>query len=153
MNSKVDLKSDLTVFLLQQNHPNSDIDKATANIKDVVNKIVIVEQHHEIKNHTIDTEWYGILYDNEEFQEDLLTALPVFMEFDYDYLVIYKRKIANNQMRVWIAPRFFRKHIVLRDDCMLPKKRVSSQRFKSEKMLDGWVTENEDIVQNANHAI
>lgn len=79
---------------------------------------------------------YGFIYDNEVMDESLMEALPVFIRHDWDVLVFLKKTKSNGDFKFFESPRIFRPYVEL-------NKLVPSPLWHYERVLDGWILEND----------
>ena len=80
----------------------------------------------------INVSWYGIMYDNEHLTQGLTFSLPYHLKTDFDVLQV----IRNDHGDMNQSPRFFRKHVVLPEESLMPSK---VQILKYSLLVDGWI--------------
>ena len=83
------------------------------------------------------TEYYILMHTSEKIEEGLRLAIPSFLPYGFDYLIFYKKQFVNNEMKLFFAPRLFKKTVTLAADSIYPK--VMTNHLKWEKVLDGWI--------------
>lgn len=127
----------MEIFIISQFLPVSQVDKVKASFKGVASRFTVVDSFFEINN--LDKEedgWYGVFYENEEIEDELLVALDSFFELTKaDVLVAFKRE----PNRITKCPRFFRSHVELKIDSLEPLDR----EIPHEIMLNGYIKEHD----------
>ncbi len=127
----------LTIFVLPYKK-NGDVQKLVNSFEPVPStkvRYVPVDNVSEINGYVKKTEWYGVFYENEYIEEKLAVALPTFFTVgDFDFLVVYKLL----KEKALFFPRFYKSKVYINDDLAPVFK-----GWKHEKILNGWVLENE----------
>lgn len=123
----------LTIYILQCGNP--DIRRCVESLKDIcINPIVTLQKDIETISKTCATPWFGYVFANEYFDLNLINAIPVFLNYNYDIIVLMGR-IWNEKQEKYImhqSPRIFKKGIEI--EGVLPKDYKTVTR-----VLDGWV--------------
>ena len=128
----------LDLFIIKAGQSNSDVEKTLESFSGSLFNCFIVDSVEEINGIKKISDWYGVFYDNEIITDKLLVALPVFFsESHADVLTAYRTDDENLNISS-IMPRFFRKEIVLRDDCV----NAIGDSLVYEKILNGWILNN-----------
>jgi len=85
-----------------------------------------------------------VFYDNEFIQPQLAESLQTFLRptANYSVLNVYKRDFGPDGSHAYIAPRFFKKHVLIKNDCLVPRE---STVVIAETALDGWVFSSKDV--------
>ena len=91
---------------------------------------------YKIHEHKVTTDWYGVIYTSEKFDDNLLEAIPVFLDCcPEEALIFYKRHTEEDGALVYSkAPRMFRKDIIIHYNLM-----PINPDVKFETVLDGWI--------------
>jgi len=122
----------LTLFILKSGDPNADYEKLINSFDHMTPDVVFVGDIRAI-NISKKQNWYIVMYDNEIIDQNLMEALPVYLEHSTsDVVVLFKR---NELDEVTTSPRLFRKDVCLREDCLLP----DDKGLKFDRALDGWI--------------
>jgi|GEM_PF-2044403 len=129
----------LDLFVISVHQPNSDFVEAVSSFNGRTHRMYTVENMSEINEIEKDSEWYGVIYDNELIQEELLEALPVFFEQSQADVLIAYRDNEDNLKPASMGPRFFRRDIMLRDDCLNV---AEEDGLVFDKILNGWILNN-----------
>uniref|UniRef100_A0A6M3IHJ8 Uncharacterized protein n=1 Tax=viral metagenome TaxID=1070528 RepID=A0A6M3IHJ8_9ZZZZ len=123
----------LTLFVLKSGAPDADADRAEKSFAEIALKMIRVDSLKDIYQHNIDTLWYGIIYDNEQADMLLQTALPVFLAYsNADVMILFKK---NSNGKASRAPRIFKQGIAVRTDCLLPVNEAAI----FDSVLNGWL--------------
>jgi len=127
----------LTIFILPHKK-NSDVRKLVNSFIPVpLTKVryVPVDNVAEINGYDKETEWFGVFYENEYIEEELAASLPTFFTMgDFSFLVVFKLL----KEKALFFPRFYKNKVYLNDDLS-----PAFNGWKFEKILNGWVLENE----------
>ena len=127
----------LSLYVLPCDNPDlHNPDRTVDSFGDVVNRAVILEHRRvsEIKEQLND--YYCFMYSSEVIDEELRESLPVFLKEDFDYLVLYSRRLVGSNHSFSISPRIFKAYIRLCNDIMLP---VGQEKMTFVKILNGWI--------------
>jgi hypothetical protein len=120
----------ITLFVVQSCADPKDPAETIRSFGSMASEIHQVASLGEINSTDRTNDWYAVMHDNERIDERLLEGLKVFVEYsDADALVLFKKGD-----RVFKSPRFFRRHITLQDNTLMPE-----QDVKFETVLNGWV--------------
>jgi len=126
----------LTIFVLPS-EKNGDVQKLVDSFKlvPVPIRYVVVDNVPDINGYDKKTPWFGVFYENEYIEERLAAALPAFFTLgNFDYLVVFKKL----KEAALFFPRFYKNKVFLNDDLS-----PFFMGWKHEKILNGWVLENE----------
>jgi len=94
--------------------------------------IFCVPNIQSISDHPVNSEWYGVIYDDEQIDEPLLEGLKVFVEVsDADMLILIKK----HDGKYYKCPRLFRREVELRTDTLLPVK----EGLEFDTVLNGYI--------------
>lgn len=88
-------------------------------------------------------DWFFVIYDDEQVEEALFRALSVYMQAESIDLFICMKRIIDKELktlRVFQAPRLFRRHIRPQADSLVPQ---DMDRICWSRALDGWIDEHE----------
>ena len=129
----------LDLFVISVHQPNSDFVEAVSSFKGRTHRMYTVDNMSEINEIEKDSEWYGVMYDNELIQEELLEALPVFFEQSQADVLIAYRGNDDNLKPASKGPRFFRGDIMLRCDCLNV---ADEEGLVFDTILNGWILNN-----------
>jgi len=129
----------LTLFIVNSDSRNADRKKTIASFKDVTQGIETVWNLKDVNKIRKNNPWYGVIYDDEYIEGALAVSLNTFFNSDADVLVVFK-KVMTDELHITKAPRFFRKHIILQEDSLLPKE---PEDAKFETILNGWILSND----------
>jgi hypothetical protein len=134
----------LALYLLPGDRPDMDnFDRARASLLEKVGSFVYILSHRDdlAKVKTPEVEWWGFLFGNEWFDEDLSKALHVHLRYNKaDCLTLFKDVITSEgERKAFMATRLFR-------TCAVPVLGVESYKnyqneLTFEKVLDGWLME------------
>ena len=125
----------LTLFILKSGKEYADAALTLASFgSGLVVETVKPASLADIQGHAITTPWYCVMHDNEQLDIMLQRSLLIFLTYsDADVLICYKKEREFNSTR---APRFFKKHVKIRADCLLPQDEGS---VKFDTILNGWI--------------
>jgi hypothetical protein len=82
----------------------------------------------------VEVDWKVFVYSDEFFSDGIIESLPLYLQSDFDILVLYK--ISLDKQRFFLCPRVFRSKVPLRNDSLAP---VSFEGFKTTRILDGFL--------------
>ena len=125
----------LTLFILKSGKEYADAALTLASfgnglVVETVKPVTLADIHA----HEITTPWYCVMHDNEQLDIMLQRSLLIFLTYsDADVLICYKKEREFNSTR---SPRFFKKHVKIRTDCLLPQDEGS---VKFDTILNGWI--------------
>uniref|UniRef100_A0A6M3LGY6 Uncharacterized protein n=1 Tax=viral metagenome TaxID=1070528 RepID=A0A6M3LGY6_9ZZZZ len=128
----------LTLFILKSGKEHADAAATLASfgnglVSETVKPPALVDIHAYLA-FGITTPWYCVMHDNEQLDIMLQRSLLIFLTYtDADVLICYKKEREFNSTR---APRFFKKHVKIRADCLLPQDEGS---VKFDTILNGWI--------------
>jgi len=126
----------ITLFVVQSCADAKDPKVSIDSFEGLEGEVHLVETLDEINGTERKHNWYGVIYDDEHIDEQLLEGLKVFIEHtDADALVLYRMKGGDKASR---SPRLFRRHITLEEGSLMPEGEV-----KFETVLNGWVLSND----------
>lgn len=91
-------------------------------------------------NADIGSEWFFLIYDNEQVDPALCRALPVYEASAFELFICIKRFVENGGMRVFEAPRLFRSHLRPQADSLMPE---NTAGIRWTRALDGWIESHE----------
>lgn len=92
--------------------------------------------------HVSETQWWGLIYGNEWFDPALAKALTVYLTCaPFDCLVLFKRVKVNDVERFYVEPRIFKSSRIE------PKIKPSIDDLSMTKVLDGFILEDDRIVE------
>lgn len=134
----------LALFLLPGDRADMDnFDRARTSLSDKIESYIYILSHRDdlVKMRTPETEWWGFLFGNEWFDEDLSKALHIHLRYNKaDCLTLFKNvTTAEGEKKAFVATRIFR-------TCAVPTLGVESYKnyqdeLTFEKVLDGWLME------------
>jgi len=117
--------------------------KAITSFRDMPHEIFRVKNYFEINKKEKTAPWYGVIYDNEYIEEELYASLEYFFKLcTADVLVIMKKIQDEGELRVFKSPRFFRQHVRLQENSLLP----TDNDLQFETILNGWILDDPDSV-------
>jgi len=87
----------------------------------------------------VETDYFAVFYTAEKLEQELVDALPVFLAYGYDVLILWKKIWDDDKLRFFKIPRIFKRGVSLDDACI---NAASWDGLNHEVVLDGWVTEN-----------
>lgn len=131
----------ISLYIIPSGEKNGDREKTARSFLNTkgapfYKRIVDVENVDHIidvrKKSGDDAEWYCVMYDNEHITKGVQFALPVYLISDSDVLILIK----NESGYFTQSPRFFKKHVKLRNESLLP---TEDQDLKYTRIMDGWV--------------
>jgi len=128
----------LDLFVLGEHQPNTGFVDAVSSFNGRTNSVYSVKNMSEINRIEKESDWYGVLYDDELISKELLEALPVFFEGTHADVLIAYRADKENFKAASMGPRFFRKSVVLRKDCL----NAERKGLVYDKILNGWILSN-----------
>ena len=131
----------LTLFIVNSDSQHADRAKTEASFGDIPQHIVPVWNFKDINTTQKNTEWYGVIYDDEYIEDALKVSLNIFFESDADVLIVYRKELTD-ELHITKAPRFFRKHVLLQEESLLPQEIVYGigvNLLKFETILNGWI--------------
>ncbi len=129
----------LDVFVINVHQPNSSFVEAVSSFNGRINRMYAVDTMADINNIAKESEWYGVLYDNETIEDQLLEALPVFFEQSKADVLIAYRGNNDNIKPESMGPRFFRRDVVLSNLCLDVE---DEEGLVFDKILNGWILNN-----------
>ena len=133
-------KDCLTLFLKASNSPVADSKKTLDSLKHEsfdLKEIVLIDKFKNIVYDKIGTEWYLILHDDEQLDEQLLEAVPVLLNEDRINVFSFYKK--NHLGEYSICPRLFRKNIKISPLHLFPE----NEREPITNVLNGFVVEHD----------
>lgn len=138
----------MILFIIKSGKRNASIPVLRASFIDddgdsLFSEVVEVGNINAINDYGKTVDWYGVLYDNEKCSIGLMDSLPIYFEYGttgenpkpIEYLVVHRK---DKMMKIFTAPRFFRKHVVLQENSLMP---INPESLKFEAPLDGWILE------------
>jgi len=128
----------LTLFIVNSDSRYADRERTRASFENIAQDIVPVWNFRDINSIQKVAPWYGVIYDDEYIEDPLRVSLNTFFESDVDVLIVYKKELTD-ELHITKSPRFFRKHIILQEDSLLPK----AEDVKFETILNGWILSND----------
>lgn len=124
----------LTLFILKSGDPKADSNALLKSFNHMAPDIVFAGSIKVISDFPdMRTKWYIVMYDNEKLDQNLMEALPVYLEHSKSDVVVMFKIDENDE--VTTAPRLFRKDVILRENCLLPR----DKSLKFDRALDGWI--------------
>ena len=129
----------LDLFVIGGHQPNSDFVRAVTSFNGRIHRMYSVDNMSEINRIEKESEWYGVIYDNETIQEELLEALPVFFEQSKADVLIAYRGNDDNSKPASKGPRFFREGVILSDKHLNVD---DEEGLVFDTILNGWVLNN-----------
>jgi len=125
----------LDLFIIDAYQKNSQPIETVISFQGRLSRFFIVSCFEEINEIEKKEDWYGVFYDDEVISEELLFSLELFFAHKgHDVLVALKKDITGN--RISKSPRFFKKELTLKKDCLQPV-----EECVYETILDGWIYE------------
>lgn len=128
----------ITIYTIPCDDPKkTNYKRLEESLADMEAKIVKLDHRRLGEVREEDNPWWGFLFSNEYMDKNLVKAIPVFLQHQFDYLVLHKKSIFNGEVKVFTAPRLFRAHVHLEEGHSLVPKNPESLKF--ERVLDGWL--------------
>ena len=130
----------MTLYIFPCDNPElHNPERAKASFGNVVQFSRILETRRLDLEKDFQTPWYGYIFSDEYLDDEVKTALPIFLASDqFDCLVLMKKAMVDGKIKVTQSPRIFRKDVRLMEDTHIPE---NPQRLRFERMLDGWIRE------------
>lgn len=126
----------ITLFVVQSAADAKDTWQTIDSFDDMASEVHEVASLSEINSTDRVNDWYAVIYDDEHVNEELLEGLKVFADHtDADVLILFRLK----DDKLFRSPRLFRRHITLREDCLMPEQ----EGIKFETVLNGWILSND----------
>lgn len=131
----------LTMFLLPTNESVSNSGKTVQSVKGLAQRIVLVKNPVDINRYEKQTDWYGILYDNEIIDSKLyLTLKEQLLNAVADVVVLYRLSIKDQKVSgINFSPRLFRRKVSLWGETMFP----ANPGLVVAPLLTGWIMAND----------
>lgn len=132
----------LTLFLVKTDNPIANWERTVRSfitVPSILREVCYVPSIDDINDKTerIETDWYGVFFDYEHCQKDLTESLVTHLsKLDLDVYMAYHQIIKDNDQRISISPRFFRRYVTLQPNCLLP---AYSRVLACTPILDGFV--------------
>ena len=98
----------------------------------IVGSFKKVFTNEEINSSKKKNPYYLVVWDNEIFEEELVCALPLFIQYDFEMVKFYKKEREGYS----ISPRMFKREILLPEEGLLP---LNCETLKMETCLNGWI--------------
>jgi len=129
----------LTLFVVQSCADPKDPEKTLRSFEGLADEVYFVPNIQLINEATVQSDWYGVIYDDEHIDEELLEGLKVFVrESVSDMLVLLKH---TSDGRYFRGPRLFRQDVILRDDSLLPIR----DNLSFDTVLNGLIHDNDQV--------
>lgn len=96
---------------------------------------IIIRHERDLSREKIETDWVGFLMADEKLDDRLSPALPVFLESDYECLVMFKKTGGD---KFYFTPRFFRNKVIFDQGTLLP---VNIKELRSTRVLNGLIVD------------
>lgn len=119
----------LTMFILPADNENC-FHKCIDSLMSIPAKAIPLTNRN-LEEVEFDTDWYGYLYADEYLSDELIVAIPIFLESSFDVITLLRRHENNRYTQ---APRLFRKGIRLK--CRVP---IEIPKERYTRALDGWI--------------
>lgn len=124
----------ITLFVVQSCADAKDPTNSINSFKGLVDEVYNLASLKEV-NGTDRGDWYAVIYDDENINEELLEGLKVFVdETEADVLVLFRLRDG----KFYRSPRVFRRHITIKNGSLMPE-----QDVKFETVLNGWILPND----------
>jgi len=124
----------MNIFILPSGSEHADAEKTLNSFFEF--ELIVYERKASSLQDIVDSEiddWYMIIYDDEQIDERLAKAIPVYLLSQFEVLECYKQTTDKTGT---LSPRLFRGHIKPQWDTLLPE---NLQNLKTTKILDGWI--------------
>lgn len=138
----------LTLFIIPGGPAGAgDYNRVVSSLEGVVDYVEFLSDRRvDLASRDVRTDWYMFLYNNEWVDPKVKQAIPVFMEYPFDAIVLFKLVYERQdkdyytelENRIFTVPRIFKKGVILNEEDLTPK---WAHRLKFERLLDGWVHE------------
>ena len=131
----------ITLFIVKSNSPEADRRQTVDSICPYLTDISVIEDVRSLDEINLfykKTDWYMILYDNEECETRLAVALQTFIKDGrYDVLTLFKVESPPPDLKMSQSPRVFKSHITLADGSMQPE----YDDYSVCAVQNGWITD------------
>ena len=128
----------ITIYTIPCDDPGkTDHERLEKSLGEIEAMVVRLDHRRLDEVREEDNPWWGFLFSNEWFDKSLAEAIPIFLQHQFDYLVLHKKSFFNGKTRVFSAPRLFRAHVQLEEGHSLVPKEPELLKF--ERVLDGWL--------------
>ncbi len=134
----------LTMFIIPcDDKEASDFDRAEKSISEIADKVIELPDHN-VGGAEKHNDWFGYIYSNEYFDNQLLASVPIYLSNgrNFDYLVMYKRILFDDSLKMFQSPRIFKSDVILFEGQLIPKE---PELFLPITVLDGWILENNHV--------
>lgn len=129
---------DLTLYILPSETKRNAPEKALESFG-----AINPPTHCEILDHRdlagmvkhVRTRWYGYLFSCEVLDKNLRVILPYCLGMRIDLIVLCQR-VVSTKMKYYTTPRFFRSHVDIESDSLLPKGAII---LREQKITEGWL--------------
>ena len=127
----------LTLFVVQSCADPRDTGPTVRSFDGLTSEVYFVPNLQAINEVVVKTDWYAVIYDDENIDEPLLEGLKVFVqESPADMLILMKESKDQAYFR---CPRLFRRDVMLREDTLLPTK----EGLEFDTVLNGMIHDND----------
>jgi len=124
----------LTLFILKSGSEDADPKRARSSFGHQVSVTIELNALEDVNNEDVLTPWYGIIYDDEQADEQLEASLKTFLMYSpADVLSIFKKLSGG---RIEKCSRIFKKTVCVRTDSLVP---VDSGALNIDTILNGWI--------------
>lgn len=130
----------LTLICIESpNHPSQEALLDCFRNVDYVGEVKEWKTNDGFSSIKVDTDYFAVFYTAEKLEQELVDAIPLFLESGYDVLILWKKMWDEDKLRFFKVPRIFKRGVSLSDACINV---ASWDGVNGEIVLDGWVTEN-----------
>jgi len=144
----------LTLYIVESGDPTADHKRLIKSFGEVVSSAIQAVRFNQIHSLKTIMPWYGVFWNNEIIDIQLMESLKIFLtnEIPFDVYTVMKKQIDKEAYfghRVTQAPRFFRNHVQLSPDELMPwGKKECKEGLRFERILDGFILAQEDNDSN-----
>ena len=131
----------LTMYIIPcDDREASDFESAEESVSEIADEVIRLSDHNLTDIEKRSDSWFGYIYSNERFDFYLRQAIPLYLkaENEFDYLVLYKKTVWEEEVRLFKSPRIFRSEVIIGKGTLIPREPDLHSPIVA---LDGWILE------------